>query len=220
MAFHVGFPSLLVFLSVFHLFLLVFCDSHCPKPFPCQNLTLEYPFTEFGGHPECGLIEIDCDSSPTPKILKFGNEWTQYDVTNLDIKSHKLTVRDTILKQDLNAHTCPSTSSTAALSKFPPISFTSSPNLTLFKCDKSLPDSRRVEEFFKGYEHYSDCDNFILYYRNPADGNLTRETDLPFGCLSIQLPMIADGNWSDDLFELLTYDYTIEWHVDQPTKGQ
>ncbi|XP_075484795.1 LEAF RUST 10 DISEASE-RESISTANCE LOCUS RECEPTOR-LIKE PROTEIN KINASE-like 1.1 isoform X2 [Primulina tabacum] len=208
-----GFLSLLVFF-VFHRFLLVFCHSKCPLSFPCQNLTLEYPFTKFV--PECGLIKIDCDSPSTPK-LQLVDKGLKWDVMNINFSSHKLIVRDNILKHDLNRRCCPSNS--VPLSIFPNISFTSSPNLTIFKCDEALTDITSVEEHFRSSESYhQDCENFTLYYRNPAVGNLPKETDLPSVCHSIQLPLNPNGNWSDDLFALLTYDYTIELHV-EPTKG-
>ncbi|XP_073306580.1 LEAF RUST 10 DISEASE-RESISTANCEUS RECEPTOR-LIKE PROTEIN KINASE-like 1.1 isoform X2 [Primulina huaijiensis] len=204
-----GFLSLLVFF-VFHRFLLVFCHSKCPFSFPCQNLTMEYPFTKFV--PECGLIKIDCDSPSTPK-LQHVDEGLEWDVMNINFSSQKLFVRDNILKHYLNTRSCPSSS--VPLSIFPNISFTISPNLTIFKCDKALTDITIVEEHFKS----SDCENFTLYYRNPAVGNLPNETDhLPSGCHSIQLPLNPNGNWNDGLFALLTYYYTIEWHV-EPTKG-
>ncbi|KZV34587.1 putative serine/threonine-protein kinase-like [Dorcoceras hygrometricum] len=211
-----AFPTLSVFFFLVHLSLLTLCDSHCPESFPCKNLDpLKYPLTMYG-HPYCGLLEIDCDSSSTPKLINLGDEWTRYDVMNISYSSNELTVRDTALEKQLNRRECSSLTS-IRLQSYNNISFTISPNLTLFKCGLDLSDTQSVDNYFKGFENKT-CEGFRVYYRSPWGGNLPGEVGLPpLGCHRVHLPMHATVNWSQDLFQLLTYEYTIEWHF-EPTK--
>lgn len=218
------FPSLSVFFFVFHLFLLTLCDANnfC-KSFPCKDIgTLEYPFTDLD-RPECGLIEVDCNSSLTTRKIKFGNQWTRYEVMKMYLSSDELMVRDTVLQFQLHTRSCDSYVD-IYLPDSPSISFKITQNLTtLFKCYETSTHSKSVDDYFENYKKYSGCDDFTVYYQNPWDGNLTRETGhpLPSGCWSIQLPIKATENSSDDLFKLLTYEYTIKWQVsNDPTKGQ
>ncbi|XP_073129932.1 LEAF RUST 10 DISEASE-RESISTANCEUS RECEPTOR-LIKE PROTEIN KINASE-like 1.1 isoform X3 [Henckelia pumila] len=211
---YMAFPNLLVFLFVlFHLFLVELCDANheCPKSFPCKHFgTLEYPFTELE-RPECGLITADCDST------KFRLGGKEYQVLK-NISTDKYLVLDSSLHYNLNTNSC--FSFRTPLPIYPNISFTISPNLTLFTCDKSSNDRKREEDYFQiqNYKNYSTCLGFTVYYRNPRDGNLSREIDdpLPLGCSSIQLPLNITSDSRDNVFKLLAYEYTIEWQVEQP----
>ncbi|XP_073129931.1 LEAF RUST 10 DISEASE-RESISTANCEUS RECEPTOR-LIKE PROTEIN KINASE-like 1.1 isoform X2 [Henckelia pumila] len=214
---YMAFLYLLVLLFVSFLVEFCYANYECPKSFPCKDLgTLEYPFAQFY-RPECGLIEVDhCDSSWTPKNVKIGNQWTRYEIMKVDNSSDEsIMVRDNILKIHLGNRSCDSFTS-IPLPVSPFISFTIPQNLTtcLFKCNKTY-------SYFEDYKNYSGCDDFTVYYRK----NLSRENDphdFPLGyCQPIQLPVNDtshdDDDDDDDLFNLLTYEYTIHWHL-QPTK--
>ncbi|KAL2235029.1 UNVERIFIED_CONTAM: LEAF RUST 10 DISEASE-RESISTANCE LOCUS RECEPTOR-LIKE PROTEIN KINASE-like 1.1 [Sesamum indicum] len=195
--------NLFLFFLLHLVFLLHSADSKCQKSFPCGNFTLQFPY--FRMEPDCGLLMVDECESENPKI-QLGGIW--YDFLEW-ISENKILIRDPIRQAHLSDECLFLRVGDLFLPKSPSISFSVTPNLTLFICDDQ-PDNEQVRNHFRDYYNKS-CGVFTAYYRNPGSGVPSR---IPQGCRLSHLPMNPNKN-SSELLEMLTAEFTVEWNISE-----
>lgn len=207
--FRMSVPSILLFFVVSHLLLLH--SAGCPESFDCgTHGKIQFPYTN-STYPLCGFVMVDCGKS-IPKV-SWG-EGHSYEVSgnfpNNAIKINDLHLKDIISNKrcdifDYNFYATPS----------PSISFTISPNLTLFKCNTDNHELHLpTEDYFRGNQSYRDCPGYTLYYKYPSDPVPTLGS-YPSYCTVIQLPIVQPTENQEvmDLFQQLTAEFTIGLHV-------
>ncbi|KAK4430240.1 LEAF RUST 10 DISEASE-RESISTANCE LOCUS RECEPTOR-LIKE PROTEIN KINASE-like 2.1 [Sesamum alatum] len=93
-------------------------------------------------------------------------------------------------------------------------SFTFSPNLTIFRCEKSLDhnDTVKVEDYFQSYKNNTSCELSTLYYKDPAYAFPSRESSIPESCSVIQMP-VKSNRGSSDLFQMSSSVFDLEWTI-------
>ncbi|KAK4430243.1 LEAF RUST 10 DISEASE-RESISTANCE LOCUS RECEPTOR-LIKE PROTEIN KINASE-like 1.1 [Sesamum alatum] len=203
--------NLFLFFLLHLVLLLHSADSSCPESFRCGNLgSLEFPYSNM--EPDCGLLMVDKCESEHP-VIRLGTGGIWYDFLG-GIPENKILIRDPILHQRLVAQTCPAVGAgNLSLPKSPSISFTVTPNLTLFTCYNQSYDEH-VHDHFKGYSHKT-CGFSTVYYRNPETGvPAAEESSIPRGCTFSQLPVKPDKN-SIELLDMLTAEFTLEWNLNE-----
>ncbi|KAL1553606.1 non-specific serine/threonine protein kinase [Salvia divinorum] len=203
--------ALLLFLLPFHLHLFKSADSTCPQSFVCGNHILEFPFTK-ANDLGCGLLTVDgCDSDPPYPVVYLGGGGFGFAILDYNSsESNKMLILDRQLEAQLHNRTCFAFMNQSML-RSPSISFSFSPNLTLFPCLTEPTDRSKFDDDFVDYSKI-DCLSSV-YYKIPASNDSPWEkTVAPEGCSLIQLPMNSSGN-SDDLFSMITANFTLEWNV-------
>ncbi|CAL5419212.1 unnamed protein product [Camellia sinensis] len=192
-------------------------QSTCPNSFDCKPFhhPLHFPFSN-STYPHCGSCTVTCDE-PLSQI-QLGNEGPWYDVvaTEENLSGNIFQIHDQFLQTQLENKSCdvfknlsiPNTSS---------ISFTIYSYLTFFKCDKSFHLVAPKDHF----HNYTNCKDYNLYYKYPhykdPDYQSSPPAPLPSSCSVIQLPLnLSKTNPNeDDLFNLLTHTYSLEFHVSE-----
>ncbi|KAL2235025.1 UNVERIFIED_CONTAM: Rust resistance kinase Lr10 [Sesamum indicum] len=163
--------------------------------------------------PDCGLLMVDKCESETP-IIQLGAGGIWYDFLDR-ISENKILIRHPIHQAHLGSaclFNFPRLGN-LFLPKSPSISFSVTPNFTLFIC-YGQPDNEQVRNHFRGYYNKS-CGDVTAYYRYPASGvPATRESRIPQGCQFFQLPMNPHNN-SSELLEMLSTEFTVEWNVSE-----
>lgn len=197
----------LLSLLPFNLLLLLKADSNCPKSFQCGDFSLQFPLTDIK-NPSCGLITVDgCDDEYLNPAIHLGG--LQYTIL-ANNSSNKFLVRNIQLQVQLNNRSCFSFTNQSLLQS-PSISFSFSPNLTLFPCESD--NKPRLQEFFQDYVS-TDCGRYIVYYKiATTDDHAFVENNIPRGCYLVKLPVKSSYQDSGDLFDMLTAEFTLEWNV-------
>lgn len=175
----------------------------CPNSFSCQNIgNLTFPFYTNYTNRRCGLCKLKCNE-PVPK-LQLGGQL--YDVKGLNQASQEIQVHGQALQNLLDKKDCASFSS-IYLPNSPSISFKLN-NITLFKC----PENSKYK--FQNYA-FQKCNDYNLYYRYPVHHRSPIPDELQYNCSVIKLPLSTLGNTSKStqLFELLTADFTLKFHI-------
>ncbi|XP_041997157.1 LEAF RUST 10 DISEASE-RESISTANCE LOCUS RECEPTOR-LIKE PROTEIN KINASE-like 1.1 isoform X2 [Salvia splendens] len=200
--------TLLLFLLPFHLHLFKAADSTCPKSFDCGKYNLTFPFTE-AENPGCGLITVDgCNSDPPNPVTKLGGG-NPAGFAILDYYSsepNKMVISDNQLEVQLYNRSCFAFVNQSML-RSPSISFSFSPNLTLFPCLTEPADRSKFDDDFVNYSKI-DC-LYSVYYKIPES---KEKTVAPKDCSLVQLPMNSSGK-SDDLFSMIAANFTLQWIV-------
>ncbi|KAG6412949.1 hypothetical protein SASPL_125644 [Salvia splendens] len=200
--------TLLLFLLPFHLHLFKAADSTCPKSFDCGKYNLTFPFTE-AENPGCGLITVDgCNSDPPNPVTKLGGG-NPAGFAILEYSSsepNKMVISDNQLEVQLYNRSCFAFVNQSML-RSPSISFSFSPNLTLFPCLTEPADRSKFDDDFVNYSKI-DC-LYSMYYKIPES---KEKTVAPKDCSLVQLPMNSSGK-SDDLFSMIAATFTLEWIV-------
>ncbi|KAL8470737.1 hypothetical protein ACS0TY_033340 [Phlomoides rotata] len=194
------------------LLLLLKAHSKCHPSFPCRNFTLEFPFTHIND-PSCGLFPVDgCDSQAAYPTVRIGAAQTPRSTLNIlgrKSETRTLLVHDFILQTLLDNRMCLAFTDMSLINT-PSVSFTFSPNITVFGCLNET-NSAVTAEYFTGFDT-KDCDPVSLYYkRSPATTRETRST--PYGCAMVQLP--RSSNDSSDLINLVSATFTVDWSVSE-----
>ncbi|XP_019160161.1 PREDICTED: LEAF RUST 10 DISEASE-RESISTANCE LOCUS RECEPTOR-LIKE PROTEIN KINASE-like 2.4 [Ipomoea nil] len=144
-------------------------NSSCPKGFSCGSLGhLEFPFAQHT-HPHCGLIGVDCDAKPLPKLqlgmgMGMGGEWYQF--VNI-IKSFAnraiLALEDSKLQSLLDPHNYSNLNFTLQYPYSPSLTFTHFETNTfkaIHKCNNSPADDDMLN-----YKRYFCFQGFGLVYK-------------------------------------------------------
>lgn len=186
--------------------------SKCLTSYPCGNLTLEFPFTDVK-HPDCGLFHVGgCDSLGDPPIIFIGSSASLLGILE-KISTNKFLVRDLGLDSVLRNHKCFGFLN-MSLPQSPSVSFTFSPNLTLFTCYKHYTDQGfSGKEYFKNYTETA-CEIASVYYKTPAATHEVNSSSIPRGCVVSEQPMSSENkNGSGEVFDVLSANFSLEWSV-------
>ncbi|XP_057765804.1 LEAF RUST 10 DISEASE-RESISTANCE LOCUS RECEPTOR-LIKE PROTEIN KINASE-like 1.1 isoform X3 [Salvia miltiorrhiza] len=196
----------LLFLSCF---LVLKADSKCQKSYPCRNYSIEFPFTDIT-HSKCGLFSVNCSLEHENPLIYL----REYPMNLLEkVSDSKLLIHDSVLQNYINGSSCLSFSN-VSLPKSPFVSFTYSPNITFFNC---YNPSKDVRDYFVQYKN-SSCDIMTIYYKAEATEEAPAHIDdvLPgSGCTVNQMPLRSNQVFPADLINLLSPNFTLEWHVSQ-----
>ncbi|XP_060186034.1 LEAF RUST 10 DISEASE-RESISTANCE LOCUS RECEPTOR-LIKE PROTEIN KINASE-like 2.1 isoform X2 [Lycium barbarum] len=189
-------------------------QDSCPKEFQCGNLgKLSFPFS-ISSQPACGLYTIDCDVTPNPKIHLGEDVYTGLNQRAYD---NSFRVLDLRLNDLLAKKSCHSFDRSLAFPSSPSISFRTNRNLTLFKCSNSSTN----DHFFRGYEKYTKCRGFSIYYKYPSRRKKEGHSDAPQGdasdnCSQILLPIqrsSLSNTQKSGLFDFLTANFKLRWSL-------
>ncbi|XP_047940710.1 LEAF RUST 10 DISEASE-RESISTANCE LOCUS RECEPTOR-LIKE PROTEIN KINASE-like 2.5 isoform X2 [Salvia hispanica] len=195
--------TLLLFLLPFHLHLFKGADSSCPKSFDCGKYNLTFPFTK-ADDPGCGLFTVDGCDTPYP-VTNLGGGGLGFAILDYNSSEpNKMFIGDYQLGVQLRNRSCFAFMNQSML-RSPSVSFSFSPNLTLFPCLTDPTDRSRFDDDFVNYSMI-DCLTPV-YYKIPATNDSP-----PEGCSLVQLPLNSSGK-SDDLFSMITSNFTLEWNV-------
>ncbi|KAL7240393.1 hypothetical protein ACSBR2_006110 [Camellia fascicularis] len=181
----------------------------CPQSFNCGKLgPIKFPFSN-DTYPRCGLCTVNC-SEPVP-IIKLGWKNKPYEVMEF-LNDEAVNVSDKWLGDLISSKSCDIFSNLTLFSgPSGPISYTISPNLTLFKCPTHSSSKPQLQpEIYS----FSNCSGYTVYYTDPNQHTPTHAY-LSSDCVVIQLPMlpsIRNRNVSD-LFSLLAYEFIIGLHM-------
>ncbi|XP_022871260.1 LEAF RUST 10 DISEASE-RESISTANCE LOCUS RECEPTOR-LIKE PROTEIN KINASE-like 2.4 [Olea europaea var. sylvestris] len=200
--------SLVVYVFLFHLYILHLVDSQCPRQFQCGNLgNLEFPLAN---SPGCGLLPVDCGAQPNPIIhLDYYPFSPSYEILKKS-SPNELFIRSTFLERVLhnNKEIC-KLFFHLPMPPSPSISISLFPNITLFKCLKDWNYDNEVPNFQEIYGNYDGCDFFDIYYPK-SNGSLSPPKD----CSVLPLPGNLQYNSdSMDLFQRLGSDCLLKWNV-------
>ncbi|XP_031100171.1 LEAF RUST 10 DISEASE-RESISTANCE LOCUS RECEPTOR-LIKE PROTEIN KINASE-like 1.1 isoform X2 [Ipomoea triloba] len=128
-------PSFPIFFFVCHLLLfhssLASNKTHndCPEEFPCGGLnTTRFPLTQ-SSRPDCGLLMVDCDAKPYPKLELRRDV---YDIQYQDVPFLQLS--DQKLSGLLQNRSCQSFNRNISFPNSPSVTYRVSPIITLLKC--------------------------------------------------------------------------------------
>ncbi|KAL8463341.1 hypothetical protein ACS0TY_034121 [Phlomoides rotata] len=205
------FVTYLIFLFVFHLFQLNSSESNCQKSFNCGNFPMEFPFSDVRDPSGCGLIKVDgCGSLERPRIL--AREGFGYPIVE-KISTYEFKINDSEIRGSLESRKC-FTFRNVSLLQSPSISFTFSPNLTLFTCYNGSSDGKQLDDHFEKY-HKQECEISQVYYNTSlTDVPPVGLNRVPKECSVTQLPVKSLQD-SSDLFKLLTDEFTVYWNVSE-----
>nr|GMD21947.1 LEAF RUST 10 DISEASE-RESISTANCE LOCUS RECEPTOR-LIKE PROTEIN KINASE-like 1.1 [Ipomoea batatas] len=143
-----------------------FQSNSCPNGFSCGSLGyLEFPFAQHT-HPHCGLIGVDCDVKPLPKLqLGMGGEWYQFlDIKNSVANTTILVLEDPKLQSLLDTHNYSNLNYTLQYPYSPSLTFTNFVTNTfkaIHKCNNSPAD----DDDMLNYERYYCFQGFGLVYK-------------------------------------------------------
>ncbi|XP_028077691.1 LEAF RUST 10 DISEASE-RESISTANCE LOCUS RECEPTOR-LIKE PROTEIN KINASE-like 1.1 [Camellia sinensis] len=208
--FRMGFPSIFSFFVVSHLLIVHSTgqddNQHgCPQSFNCGKLgPIKFPFSN-DTYPRCGLCTVNC-SELVPKLHYWWIE-ERYEVKEF-LNDEAVNVRDKLI----SSNSCDIFSTLLLPHPTPSISYTISPNLTLFKCP-TYSNSSKPQLQTEVY-NFSNCPGYTVYYTDPNQHTPT-PANLSSDCVAIQLPMLPSirNRSVSDLFSLWAYEFTIGLHV-------
>ena len=203
--------SLFVFFVLSHLLLLHSAEeenslySNCSF-FKCGKFgSIGFPFFN-SKYPFCrgGLLGVNCDGTPPTIQLELGGK--QYEVINISYTNTTQStthIKDPLLLDFLKPQKCESITNLTFPSP-PSISYEiTSPNQTLFKCNRTLPITSPPN-----FKHVSCLDNYNIYYSHSNHSSPTSFSE----CSIIQLPQREHPN-NNELFSLLSDEINLEVHV-------
>ncbi|KAL8470763.1 hypothetical protein ACS0TY_033363 [Phlomoides rotata] len=193
--------------------LVLKATSKCHLSYPCRNFTLEFPFFDAKDHPECGLFPVHgCDPDhesgfPTADI---GSTHDPHfiDILNKSSENNSFLMQDFGLPDLLKKSSCDALKYLSPLNFNPLVSFSFSPNFTIFTCSKEP----YIQPIFKEYQS-KDCVVFNVFYKTPPN-DCPDIRDIPHECSVVHLPK-SENRDSDDLFNLLSAKFVAEWTVSE-----
>ncbi|KAL8463355.1 hypothetical protein ACS0TY_034133 [Phlomoides rotata] len=202
-----GFPKANLFILFTCHFLLLKATSKCQLSYPCRDFTLEFPFFDAKDHPECGLFPVHgCDHESGFPRADIGNRYDPYYIDILNkLSENSFLMQDFGLPDLLKLSSCDALKYLSPLNFNPLVSFTFSPNFTIFTCSKEP----YVASHFPHYQS-KDCGVFNVFYKTPPSDI----RDIPQECFVVQLPK-SENHDSDDLFNLLSAKFVAEWTVSE-----
>ncbi|KAI8023545.1 LEAF RUST 10 DISEASE-RESISTANCE LOCUS RECEPTOR-LIKE PROTEIN KINASE-like 1.1 [Camellia lanceoleosa] len=208
--FRMALPSIFAFFVVVSHLLILHTTGQgsmygCPQSFNCGKLgPIKFPFSNDSTYSRCGLCTVNC-SEPVPKLHFWWME-ERYEVKEF-LNDEAVNVRDKLI----SSNSCDIFSTSLLPHPTTSISYTISPNLTLFKCPTN---SRSKPQMQTEVYSFSNCSGYTVYYIDPYQHTPT-PANLPSDCKVIYLPMLPSiRNQSvSDLFSLLAYEFTIGLHV-------
>ena len=211
--------SLFVFFVLSHLVLLHSAEDgrkqenpYC-QPFQCGKLVnISFPFTEITKFPppSCGLLRVKCDEthpifywpldvpeSERPyELINFSSTNTATQVTQ------HIRVKDLWLSELLNTEKCDHFDNITLLNS-PLFSFKlTTPNRTLFKCNRALHFTPPRNFKNMTCEHHN-----YIYYSSSNEASRS----FPPECSAIQLP-VKETSHEDELKNLIA-EFDLELHV-------
>ncbi|CAL5419220.1 unnamed protein product [Camellia sinensis] len=189
----------------------------CPKSFDCKpfHQPLSFPLSN-STYSQCGLCTVTCEPNQPPQI-QLGNEGPWYDVVPIEknLSGNIFQIRDQFLQTQLEKKSCDVFKNLSFPN--PSISFTFSPHLTFFKCNKNFDPVSPKEDHFTDFHNYTNCEDYNLYYKYPDDDLLSFPAPLPPSCSVIQLPVNSSNTNPNvgDPFNLLTDTFSLVLHVSE-----
>ncbi|XP_019164919.1 PREDICTED: rust resistance kinase Lr10-like isoform X2 [Ipomoea nil] len=206
---------ILCHILLLHCFAQTQDDEHqpgeCPEEFPCGSLgLLRFPLTQ-SSRPDCGLLRLDCDAKPYPKLQPGGKEAPAYDAKFQDGGSFILLL-DPNLRRFLDNKRCQFSRNFSSIRKSfqstLSITYVRTPVQTLFNCS----DNKVVVD---GYRSYG-CDGFTVHYRDPYTANLGQDKGykLPPNCSFIQFPAQDEADdVAGERYFTLTSEFYLTWDL-------
>ncbi|CAL5350195.1 unnamed protein product [Camellia sinensis] len=219
-------PFILAIFLLSHLLLLLHSFSAqednkiqitCPKSFDCKpfHQPLSFPLSN-STYSQCGLCTVTCEPNQPPQI-QLGNEGPWYDVVAIEenLSGYIFQIHDKFLQTHLQNESCDVFKNLSFPN--PSISFTFSPHLTFFKCNKNFDPVSPKEDHFTDFHNYTNCEDYNLYYKYPDDDLLSFPAPLPPSCSVIQLPVNSSNTNPNvgDPFNLLTDTFSLVLHVSE-----
>ncbi|KAH7840839.1 hypothetical protein Vadar_022395 [Vaccinium darrowii] len=141
-----------------------------------------------------------------------------YDLNSTNVQQNSVRVNDPYLGNLIRTKVCDIFSFylNGTLRVRPPISFTISPGITLFRCITISPElDKQQDRYFHGNDSYRGCSGYTVYYKYPHHYPVrSNGSSLP-NCSVIELPVVSErGNRNaSDLFSVLASEFSIEFHV-------
>ncbi|KAH7840530.1 hypothetical protein Vadar_018131 [Vaccinium darrowii] len=211
-----GIPSILSLFLLLHL-LFLHSFGKCPESFDCgTHGQIRFPLSNTT-FPQCGLFTVQNCTDPVPK-LNLGTPEVLYDLNSTNVQQNSVRVNDRYLGNLIRTKVCDIFSFylNGTLPVRPPISFTISPGITLFKCITISPElDKQQDRYFHGNDSYRGCSGYTVYYKYPHHYPVrSNGSSLP-NCSVIELPVVSErGNRNaSDLFSVLASEFSIEFHV-------
>ncbi|KAL8035146.1 hypothetical protein ABFX02_12G078100 [Erythranthe guttata] len=202
----------LLFFFLFHSSIITSADSHCPESFECGRLGhLQFPLSNSRG---CGLFTVDgCDSvNPTIQLEPGGQV---YNISR-NISTNSFLIKDHTLQSLVDSNSCFAFRN-VSLPKSPFISFSVSPNLTVFGCinPNYIGDGEIFPENYRSY----NCSLLTVYcgFPTPEVAPVPNGDRVPSDCQVIQLPVRSNyaQQSPENVFNLLTSEYILEWNLSE-----
>ena len=212
--------SISVFFVLSHLLLLHLAEGENRIPpycssFHCGNLgIIGFPFFDIT-NPFCGgLLPVNCDKTPPtiqPDWWWSGREYEVINFSYTNTTQSTTHIKDLSLSDHLNTQKCEFLTNLTFL-HFPFISYEiTSPNQTLFKCNRTLPITSPTN-----FKKLNCNDDYNIYY---SHSNHTPPSSLS-KCSIIQLPKREKQpvrkdleRENDQLLSLITAEFDLEVHV-------
>ena len=197
--------SLFVLFVLSHLLLLHSAELPNCSSFQCGKFgIIGFPFFN-RKYPSCGgLFAVDCDGTPPTIQLVWGGR--QHEVINISYTNTTQSttrIKDLSLLDYLNTRKCESITNLTFPSS-PYISFEiTSPNQTLFKCNRTLPITSPPN-----FKNMTCHDDYNIYYNHSNHSSPTSLSE----CSIIQLPENEHPD-EDEPFSLLSAEFDLEVHV-------
>ncbi|XP_019160171.1 PREDICTED: LEAF RUST 10 DISEASE-RESISTANCE LOCUS RECEPTOR-LIKE PROTEIN KINASE-like 1.1 [Ipomoea nil] len=178
--------------------------SNCPKRFTCGNIDyLHFPFTPHT-HPHCGLVVVNCYTTPPTVQLETDGEWYQLQ----NVKPKTIFLEDSKLQRLFHRHDGSILNYTVPFQNSPSITFRySKSNTTFLQCN----NNGSVDEgSICNYErHSSNCiEGLSLYYKRPE--NYGRCRSVPASCALLPTPIIINKTNG-----LVTAQFGIDFEVSE-----
>nr|GLL41557.1 LEAF RUST 10 DISEASE-RESISTANCE LOCUS RECEPTOR-LIKE PROTEIN KINASE-like 1.1 [Ipomoea trifida] len=183
--------------------------SACPIEFSCGSLgTMKYPFSSNISGDECGLLKLECDAVPLPRIRVGRKYYYVYGKLGDYIRLYDPELEQLVL----NRPRCNSFDMNVSFPNSPWVSFVIPHNFTVFKCSNTPNLAQQMNIF--GYSNHTKCRDFSLFYRPPGEGdplpNLPNHHGFPPMCSPILLPFEKEYS-TMDLFNIISVTFVLEW---------
>ncbi|KAH0756222.1 hypothetical protein KY290_026492 [Solanum tuberosum] len=153
-----------------------------------------------------------CDAKPFPRIqLIPGGEW----YCALEMHNSSVWIGDLKLQTTLTQHKCQAFNKNFSLPNSPFMSFHMINIKNFYKCISSSNNAHNITQkknnHFVGYNMYSGCEGFSIYYKLSEDVDEYIGADnLPTNCSLIRLPIHSTHS---DLFNMLGPEILVEWKL-------
>ncbi|XP_031111860.1 uncharacterized protein LOC116015834 [Ipomoea triloba] len=186
--------------------------STCPTEFSCGSLgTMKYPFSSNISGNECGLLKLECDAVPLPRIRIGRKYYYAYGKLGDYIRLYDPELEQIVL----NRPRCNSFDTNVSFPNSPCASFVIPHNFTVFKCPNTPKLTQQMNHF--GYSNHTKCGDFSVFYRPPGEGdplpNLPNHHGFPAfppKCSPILLPFEKEYS-NIDLFDIISVTFVLEW---------
>nr|GMD27698.1 LEAF RUST 10 DISEASE-RESISTANCE LOCUS RECEPTOR-LIKE PROTEIN KINASE-like 1.1 isoform X2 [Ipomoea batatas] len=144
--------------------------SNCTKEFSCGDLGfVGFPFAKHT-QPHCGLVAVNCDTTPPIVQLGMGGDWYQLKLLFQPFGAdYSIYLGDSKLQKPFASHNYSNLNYTIHFQNSPSITFLSLDasilNNFFFKCNDSQADD------IGNYERYNCSDGISLYYKRHLPEN-------------------------------------------------